>query len=49
MSPRAADQHLQHVLDRLGVETRTAAAELALRVLGIGDGASWLRVGRLRV
>jgi CheY-like chemotaxis protein/DNA-binding CsgD family transcriptional regulator len=36
MSPRTADKHLQHVLDKLGVETRTAAAGLALAVLSEG-------------
>ncbi len=30
MSPRTADKHLQHVLNKLGVETRTAAAAVAL-------------------
>ncbi|MDE3011207.1 MAG: response regulator transcription factor [Pseudomonadota bacterium] len=39
MSPRTADKHLQHVLDKLGVETRTAAAGLALAVLR-EDGAT---------
>lgn len=33
MSPRTADKHLQHVLNKLAVETRTAAAGLALAVL----------------
>ncbi len=33
MSPRTADKHLQHVLHKLGVETRTAAAALALEHL----------------
>lgn len=40
MSPRTADKHLQHVLDKLGVETRTAAAGLALAVLREGGGLS---------
>ncbi|HVR54329.1 MAG TPA: helix-turn-helix transcriptional regulator, partial [Pseudorhodoferax sp.] len=30
MSPRTVDKHLQHVFAKLGVETRTAAASLAL-------------------
>jgi DNA-binding CsgD family transcriptional regulator len=29
MSPRTANKHLEHVFDKLGVETRTAAATLA--------------------
>lgn len=39
MSPRTADKHLQHVLDKLGVETRTAAAGQALAVLREDAGA----------
>jgi DNA-binding CsgD family transcriptional regulator len=38
MSPRTADKHLQHVLDKLAVETRTAAAGLALTVLREAPG-----------
>lgn len=30
MSPRTANKHLEHVFEKLGVETRTAAANLAL-------------------
>jgi DNA-binding response OmpR family regulator/DNA-binding CsgD family transcriptional regulator len=30
MSPRTANKHLEHVFEKLGVETRTAAASLAL-------------------
>jgi DNA-binding CsgD family transcriptional regulator len=34
MSPRTVDKHLQHVFAKLGVETRTAAASLALSKAG---------------
>jgi DNA-binding CsgD family transcriptional regulator len=30
MSPRTVDKHLQHVFEKLSVETRTAAASMAL-------------------
>ncbi len=31
MSPRTVHKHLEHVFGKLGVETRTAAASLALQ------------------
>jgi len=31
MSPRTVDKHLQHVFEKLNVETRTAAASMALK------------------
>ena len=34
MSPRTVTKHMEHVLDKLGVETRTAAAGLVLQRLG---------------
>jgi len=34
MSPRTVTKHLEHVFAKLGVETRTAAANRALAVLG---------------
>jgi DNA-binding response OmpR family regulator/DNA-binding CsgD family transcriptional regulator len=33
-SPRTVNKHLEHVFEKLGVETRTAAASLAMRKLG---------------
>jgi DNA-binding response OmpR family regulator/DNA-binding CsgD family transcriptional regulator len=33
MSPRTANKHLEHVFEKLGVETRTAAARMALNVV----------------
>jgi DNA-binding CsgD family transcriptional regulator len=38
-SPRTVNKHLEHVFEKLGVETRTAAANLAIgKVAGIGQG-----------
>ena len=37
-TPRAVDKHLEHVLTKLGVETRTAAAELAVSSRPTGGG-----------
>ena len=34
LSPRTVHKHLEHVFEKLGVETRTAAAALALQRLG---------------
>lgn len=36
MSPRTVNKHLEHVYEKLGVETRAAAAALASRELGDG-------------
>ena len=33
MSPRTVNKHLEHIFVKLGVETRTAAAALAVRHL----------------
>jgi CheY-like chemotaxis protein/DNA-binding CsgD family transcriptional regulator len=39
LSPKTVTKHLEHVFDKLGVETRTAAANLAMgRVRGLGRG-----------
>jgi DNA-binding CsgD family transcriptional regulator len=34
LSPRTVHKHLEHVFEKLGVETRTAAAALALQRIG---------------
>jgi DNA-binding CsgD family transcriptional regulator len=41
-SPRTVNKHLEHVFSKLGVETRTAAAALALNRLrgSLPDGAA---------
>lgn len=36
LSPRTVHKHLEHVFEKLGVETRTAAAALALQRIGTG-------------
>lgn len=36
LSPRTVNKHLEHVYVKLGVETRTAAAAVAMRALGQG-------------
>ena len=36
-SPRTVNKHLEHVFEKLGVETRTAAANLALSRMGRGE------------
>ncbi len=39
MSPKTVTKHLEHVFDKLGVETRTAAANVAIgRVRALGGG-----------
>jgi DNA-binding CsgD family transcriptional regulator len=37
-SPRTVNKHLEHVFEKLGVETRTAAANLAMARMGMGRG-----------
>ena len=37
-SPRTVNKHLEHVFEKLGVETRTAAANLAMAKMGMGRG-----------
>ncbi len=37
MSPRTVNKHLEHIFEKLGVETRTAAAALAGRLQNQGD------------
>ncbi|MCW5623867.1 MAG: response regulator [Burkholderiales bacterium] len=34
MSPRTVNKHLEHIFEKLGVETRTAAAAVAMRIVG---------------
>ena len=34
MSPRTVNKHLEHIYEKLGVETRTAAVAAAQRSLG---------------
>lgn len=36
-SPRTVNKHLEHVYEKLGVETRTAAANMAMSRVGGGD------------
>ncbi len=36
-SPRTVNKHLEHIYEKLGVETRTAAANLALNRLRLGS------------
>ncbi len=40
LSPRTVNKHLELVYQKLGVESRAAAAILALRALGTGDAGS---------
>jgi len=35
-SPRTVTKHMEHILQKLGVETRTAAAGLVLNRVGLG-------------
>jgi len=37
-SPRTVNKHLEHVFEKLGVETRTAAANLAMSKMGVRGG-----------
>ncbi len=37
-SPRTVNKHLEHVFEKLGVETRTAAANLAMNKMAMGGG-----------
>ena len=37
MSPRTVNKHLEHIFEKLGVETRTAAAAVAGQLLQAGS------------
>jgi DNA-binding NarL/FixJ family response regulator len=37
MSTRTVQKHLEHIYQKLGVETRTTATVCALRMLGMED------------
>ncbi|MCB1901760.1 MAG: DNA-binding response regulator, partial [Rhodocyclaceae bacterium] len=39
-SPRTVHKHLEHVFEKLGVETRTAAAALAMNKVRVGGASS---------
>jgi DNA-binding CsgD family transcriptional regulator len=42
-SPRTVNKHLEHVFEKLGVETRTAAANVALSKMGMKPDAGEAR------
>ncbi len=42
-SPRTVNKHLEHVFEKLGVETRTAAANLAMSKMGMKPAAGEVR------